>query len=590
MREESQTRGSQTGASMIQLMDRMSEQLRRMAERDRPSLVDTRGIGKPTVFKSEEPRFIEWSGKTEDYLIGIEPKLADMLEWSLEQETEVTIQMVREKFGDDADDLDKIEGAMQLVAQLKSLLSYLTEGEAWSIVQNCNRNGLEAWRKLHKRFDPVTGGRRRNLLRAIMAPARIKVEDIGNALQVWEKMVDRYDQRSSLKGEPRLSEDLKCSAVEGMMPEDLEKHLQLNANRLQKYEEMKEEIQRYFETHTGKSIKTSVKETMATSSGMAPMEVDALTRKGGRDKGGKGDVKCYVCGKLGHKAADCWSNKSSSGKSSNADVTCYNCGKKGHRAADCWSRPSGSAGDKGSKGKAKGKSKGGKGKAKGKGKDKGKGHGKHASGLEEAHYDHPGVESDGEAGGLELGGLHLCSVADDAQKWDQCEKFNFDTGAAATVFPKHMAGENFKGQANGRSYKTASGESIPDHGGLKLRGRDESNLLRTITGRVTDVHKPLTSASQCLGGGNQLCWLDSDGGWIIPRGGVIGKALENELQRLIQKHGSERLLPVYQEKGVYNFYLQIEGREELNAVGGSTTASSSSASGSGGFHRQEYTP
>ena len=45
-----------------------------------------------------------------------------------------------------------------MVLLVKTFLARHTE-------QNCGRNGPEAWRGLYKRFDPLTGGRRRNLLR-----------------------------------------------------------------------------------------------------------------------------------------------------------------------------------------------------------------------------------------------------------------------------------------------------------------------------------------------------------------------------------------------------------------------------------------
>ena len=201
------------------------------------------------------------------------------------------------------------------------------------------------------------------------------------------------------------------------------------------------------------------------------------------------------------------------------------------------------------------------------------------------------VEPEAETGGLELGCLDLRAVSWD---WSEYQRFNLDTGAAATVFPRSMAGEDFKGQTSGRSFKTASGESIPDYGGLKLKALDESGLKRTANGRVTDVHKALISASQCLGKGGQLCWLDGDGGWIIPRREAIGWALEKQLEKLIAKHGSERLLPIYQENGVYNFYLKVEGKDEINTVGSTANSQASSNAASGqekirqgtDFHRQ----
>ena len=92
------------------------------------------------------------------------------------------------------------------------MLSLLTEMEAFSIVQISARNGLEAWRRLHRRYDPISGGRRRNLLRAVMAPQRVKLVELGTALEIWEDMVARYNKKNARMGEPELANDIKCSA------------------------------------------------------------------------------------------------------------------------------------------------------------------------------------------------------------------------------------------------------------------------------------------------------------------------------------------------------------------------------------------
>ena len=60
---------------------------------------------------------------------------------------------------------------------------------------------------------------------------------------------------------------------------------------------------------------------------------------------------------------------------------------------------------------------------------------------------------------------------------------------------------------------------------------------------------------------------DGDGGRIILRREAIGRAFETKLEELIAKHGSERLLPIYQENGVYNFYVKVEGKDEINTAG-----------------------
>ena len=55
------TQGAPTGTDLLTLMEKMNDQLKLLGEHGRPQLVDTRGIGKPSVFKNEESKFVEWS-------------------------------------------------------------------------------------------------------------------------------------------------------------------------------------------------------------------------------------------------------------------------------------------------------------------------------------------------------------------------------------------------------------------------------------------------------------------------------------------------------------------------------------------------
>ena len=47
------------------------------------------------------------------------------------------------------------------------------------------------------------------------------------------------------------------------------------------------------------------------------------------------------------------------------------------------------------------------------------------------------------------------------------------------------------GAGDGRFYRTASGEWIPDGGARQFQGYDESGLLRSLNGRPTGVPKVL---------------------------------------------------------------------------------------------------
>ena len=89
-----------------------------------------------------------------------------------------------------------------------------------------------------------------------------------------------------------------------------------------------------------------------------------------------------------------------------------------------------------------------------------------------------------------------------------------------------------------------------------------------------DVRKPLISASKCLGFG-RIAVLDVNGGSLIPQGSKIGKAVQEILGK-VSAAEQRNWIPVYQERGVYNFYLRKPGYKptkeccgvaELNATG-----------------------
>ena len=140
-------------------------------------------------------------------------------------------------------------------------------------------------------------------------------------------------------------------------------------------------------------------------------------------------------------------------------------------------------------------------------------------------------------------------------------KMNLDTGAAIHALPTSMGVDN---KVTGEHYTTASGEKIPDMGQLKLTLEDEQGQSRRLIGNVTNVHKCLASASRMCAGGKQEIWLNGEGGVVFPADGPIAKGLAREYDRLVAKHGTSSLLPVYQERGVYNVYFKLLAKEKLN--------------------------
>eukprot|EP00971_Amphidinium_carterae_P032249 635369-Amphidinium_carterae.1 len=127
----------------------------------------------------------------------------------------------------------------------------------WDIIVGAGPGSeIEAWRRLHRRWDPLTTGRARGLLREIIAPSRCTLPS------------------------PQAA---------------IEKHCQLNRARLSNYDLLREEVVVYAEARG--FIQGSAKRT--TGAATVPMDVGAMDqgkgKRSGKDwrkdkgSGGKGD-------------------------------------------------------------------------------------------------------------------------------------------------------------------------------------------------------------------------------------------------------------------------------------------------------------
>eukprot|EP00959_Pyramimonas_sp_CCMP1952_P122523 2561562-Pyramimonas_sp.AAC.1 len=80
---------------------------RAQADRSRPTLVDTKGLGRPKVFSNKEDEFQNWSQKVESFFSGVFPEAERLLEWSADQGGEVDLDAVRDEFGELQDDPER---------------------------------------------------------------------------------------------------------------------------------------------------------------------------------------------------------------------------------------------------------------------------------------------------------------------------------------------------------------------------------------------------------------------------------------------------------------------------------------------------
>jgi hypothetical protein len=233
-----------------QLANAQTQLLQALGERreHRQTLVDTKGLGKPSSFDGTEEKFLPWKTRTENFVIGVYPDIASALEWAEEQTAPIESIDVVTAFGD-ANDADYIPELVEKQQQLFMVLQQLCEREAFDLVTNCGRGqGLEAWRKLNRRYDPATGGRKRTLLRHILSPTRVKIDDLSGAIEKWMDSIRMYERRKDEAGRRTIvADDVKISVLESLVPSELERHMQLNRAKFSTFSQAMEEIHAYLE-------------------------------------------------------------------------------------------------------------------------------------------------------------------------------------------------------------------------------------------------------------------------------------------------------------------------------------------------------
>ena len=192
-------------------------------------LVDQTSLGKLPVFSGREEDFYVWAKKVENYVSVVFRNVCGALSFAVESQDAVIATSV-------ALGVPELEAEMstETDAQLFIVLSALTDGESFDVVMSAGGDyGFESWRKLHTRWDPYTAGRARSLLRENLSPLRVKLLELMGAIEWMEDLVRRHcgrrDAQGNVHGHPHEV------PLEALLPDDLEKHVQLNRARLNSY-------------------------------------------------------------------------------------------------------------------------------------------------------------------------------------------------------------------------------------------------------------------------------------------------------------------------------------------------------------------
>eukprot|EP00971_Amphidinium_carterae_P095254 1884378-Amphidinium_carterae.1 len=133
-------------SALPDLVKSMSKGTKAIADRSRPSLIDHKGLGRPTTFDSrKEDEYSRWSRKLESFVEAVFPNATKYLTWCADQDGPVDMRAARDLFADaDLNPGDCVLDFDQADAQIFAALLQLTEGEAYDIVANSDRCAGEA--------------------------------------------------------------------------------------------------------------------------------------------------------------------------------------------------------------------------------------------------------------------------------------------------------------------------------------------------------------------------------------------------------------------------------------------------------------
>ena len=96
--------------------------------RANPTLVDTKGLGKPPPLKNAGSEFVSWARRTENFVASVHPGAKDVLTWAVERESATVTEANAA-----TEVLMPLDTLRMLADQLYTVLMTLVEGESFDI-------------------------------------------------------------------------------------------------------------------------------------------------------------------------------------------------------------------------------------------------------------------------------------------------------------------------------------------------------------------------------------------------------------------------------------------------------------------------
>ena len=447
-------------------------------------VIDTRVLGRPEPFSGKDHEWRDWATVFRSYSVLVEPNLA---------------QIMHDAEASRVPALNTSLTAEHAHASnvLYHMLLMLCRGPCIDIIANAGANeGAEAWRLLTERYDPRQQSR---IAGSLMEILRYNFAgDPCERVETWERKVTAWEARSGEK----MSDTLRIG-VATLLLEDgpIKQHLLMNAERLKTWLVFRQEL-------------VEIRRAQVAA-GVAPMDVGALTSKGG---GKTQKPRCEKCGRIGHLAKDCWakggkkgggrgsssdggkagSSSSAAGSRDKSQIVCHKCGKKGHYKSECRSK------------------------------------GVHS--MEEENDNEDGAAQEGadepelEAQGLFLACLECFPLEESLEEGEtarldaqlcafersmETTTFGIDSCAAVSIIKTDVAADYPMDPGfQPNTYLTANGSKLQDEGRRSIFVKSQEGQTRGIRARVGRVSKNLLAMADLVDTGHRVIF-DSDGSYAV---------------------------------------------------------------------------
>ena len=154
--------------------------------RANPTLVDTKGLGKPPPLKNTDSEFVSWARRTEHFIVSVHPGARDVLTWAVERESATVTE---------ASAATEVLMPRDTVRMLTETV-HSADDPRGGRVGSGPRQGLEAWRRSAQTMGPPHDGKSERIAQRDLFSWTCQLGRAGRAVGRLEDTMDTLHANS----------------------------------------------------------------------------------------------------------------------------------------------------------------------------------------------------------------------------------------------------------------------------------------------------------------------------------------------------------------------------------------------------------